>query len=54
MNGAANRSLVALLADRLGVPKSRIAIVMGDTGRDKVVRLEGIDGEKLRELLDKI
>lgn len=43
VDGAANRSLVALLATELGLPKTAVRIVAGETGRTKVVELDGID-----------
>lgn len=37
--GKANAAVLALLARALGVPKSALAIVRGETGRDKLVRI---------------
>jgi uncharacterized protein YggU (UPF0235/DUF167 family) len=37
--GKANAVVLALLARALGVPRSSLAIVRGETGRDKLVRL---------------
>lgn len=37
--GKANAAVIALLAKALGVPKSAILLVSGDTGRDKRVRI---------------
>ena len=37
--GKANTAVLALLAKALGVPKSALSIVRGETGRDKRVRL---------------
>jgi uncharacterized protein (TIGR00251 family) len=42
VDGAANRALLALLADALGVPKSHLSLHSGATGREKVIRIEGI------------
>lgn len=42
-DGQANDAVVALLADRLGVAKSRVSIVSGHTSRDKTVDVEGVD-----------
>jgi uncharacterized protein YggU (UPF0235/DUF167 family) len=36
---------VDFLADVLGVPKSRVEIVAGGTGRDKLVSILDMDGE---------
>lgn len=42
VEGAANKALVAFLADVLDVPKRSIAIVQGHRGREKVVEVEGL------------
>ena len=39
-DGEANEAVLALLADALGVPTSRLHLLRGATGRDKVVRLD--------------
>lgn len=39
-NGRANDAVVKLLADYLDVPKSRIKIAKGLTGRNKVVTID--------------
>lgn len=38
-----NAELVAFLAEVLGVPKSRVEIVAGETGRDKLVSILDMD-----------
>ena len=42
VGGQANAALVKLLAKALGVPKSRLKIVRGETARDKLVRVDGL------------
>jgi uncharacterized protein (TIGR00251 family) len=42
---AANKQLVEFLAEVLGVPKSRVEIVAGATGRDKLVSVLDMDVE---------
>ncbi len=37
--GAANRAVIALLADALGVAPSRLELVRGATSRDKLFRV---------------
>ena len=39
-DGEANEAVLALLAEALGVPTSRLHLLRGATGRDKVVRLD--------------
>jgi len=46
VDGAANEALVALLAERLGLPKGQVSIVRGATGRQKTVELTGITFEE--------
>ncbi len=38
-DGKANKAVIALLAKHLGVAKSRVELVRGETGRDKVFRI---------------
>jgi uncharacterized protein (TIGR00251 family) len=45
IDGAANKALLAFLADLFGLPKSAVTIVSGNAGRRKTVRLAGIDAE---------
>jgi len=42
VDGAANDALIALLAQRLGLPKRAISIARGATGRQKIVEIAGI------------
>jgi uncharacterized protein YggU (UPF0235/DUF167 family) len=39
--GRANAAVIALLAKALGVPKSAVRLVSGDTARLKTVEVEG-------------
>ena len=41
--GRANDAVVGLLADTLGVPRRRVALVSGHGARDKVVELAGVE-----------
>lgn len=40
-DGKANKALIALLAKRLGLPKSSISFISGETSRKKILRLDG-------------
>lgn len=42
VDGAANKALLAFLADWLKVPKSSLRIVTGDAGRVKLVAISGV------------
>ena len=52
VDGKANAALCAFLAERAGVPRSRVSVLRGETARDKVVRLEGVEREALRAALE--
>lgn len=49
VDGAANDALIALLAERLGLPKRDMRIVHGATSRRKMVEIAGITPEVLEE-----
>ncbi len=51
VDGRANDALCRLVAARAGVAPSRVSVVRGAKGRDKVVRVEGVDGAALRTRL---
>jgi uncharacterized protein YggU (UPF0235/DUF167 family) len=51
IDGAANRALIALLAKKLDIARSRIAFQSGETRRDKALRIEGLKPEELEALL---
>lgn len=41
--GRANEAVVGLLAVVLGVPRSRVRVVSGQSGRNKLVEVEGVE-----------
>lgn len=43
VEGAANEACIAFLAKHFGLPRSRVEIVGGQTSRNKIIRLQGID-----------
>ncbi|MEZ2223027.1 DUF167 domain-containing protein [Rhizobium sp. RCC_161_2] len=51
--GKANKALIALLAKSLGVPKSSLSLISGDTARKKILRIDG-DPEDLTDRLNAI
>jgi len=42
-DGAANRALLRLLAEELGVPRGSVSLVLGAASRTKVVEVAGVD-----------
>ena len=50
VEGAANKALIAFLADRLGIAKSALAIEVGDKSRLKIVRVRGAATDALLRL----
>ena len=43
--GRANKSVIEVIARRLGVPKGAVSIVSGERSRKKLLRVEGLNGE---------
>lgn len=53
VKGAANKALVEFLSKRLGVSRSDIAIIGGETAREKRLHIDGLDEATARaRLLD--
>ena len=50
--GKANAAMLELLADTLGVSKSRLYLVRGHTSRDKVVAVDGLTRGEVAQRLD--
>ncbi len=46
VEGAANDAVVALLADALGVPPRAVHIAAGQSGRQKLVDVDGVDAAR--------
>jgi uncharacterized protein len=43
IEGRANNALIELLSDALGVPRREISVVVGASGRDKLIEIAGLD-----------
>lgn len=48
IEGRANEALVALIAKKLKLPKSRVALTGGETARFKTLEIDGLDEAELR------
>jgi len=46
-DGKANAAVLKLLAKALGIPKSRMSIIRGQTNQDKVIALGGVTSSEL-------
>ena len=49
--GEATKAALALTAELLGLPKSRVTLVRGATSREKLVALEGMTQAQVRQRL---
>lgn len=54
VDGEANQALIDYLSGLLGVPKRNINLVKGETSRNKLVEISGIDRELLLKKVGKI
>ncbi len=50
-NGKANIELIRFLSEALGIGKSNLELIHGQTSRDKTVRITGLSAEGLAALL---
>ena len=49
---AANKELIEFLAARLGVSTDHIEVVAGETGREKIVSVEGVSVDQVEAMLN--
>jgi uncharacterized protein (TIGR00251 family) len=52
VEGRANEALLRLLAKVLEIPCSSLAIVRGQTSRDKIVAVDGLEAAEVRRRLE--
>jgi hypothetical protein len=50
-DGRANEALIAFLAERLNLPRTRINLIQGQTSRSKTVRITGLSAPEAEALL---
>jgi uncharacterized protein YggU (UPF0235/DUF167 family) len=48
VDGAANAELIRLVAAAVGVPRTRVALVVGASSRRKLIEIEGVDVATIR------
>jgi uncharacterized protein YggU (UPF0235/DUF167 family) len=48
VEGAANEAVIALIADHLGIARSRVTLVRGSTARQKRIAIAGVTRDDLR------
>ena len=51
VKGKANKELIALLAQRLGLSKGDLVILKGHTSRNKIISIAGLTREELNRRL---
>ena len=51
VDGAANAALVRLVAKYLGIPRGAISIIHGATGRNKILKVEGLSARQIKNRL---
>jgi uncharacterized protein (TIGR00251 family) len=51
--GKANAAVIDLLARSLGLPRSSIRVLRGETSQDKTVEITGLDDAALRAALER-
>lgn len=51
VDGAANAALVRLVAKYLGLSRGAISIIHGATGRNKILKIEGLSARQIKNRL---
>ena len=51
VKGKANKELIALLSQVLGVDRSRVSITKGHTSRNKIIAIDGLGQEEITKRL---
>jgi uncharacterized protein (TIGR00251 family) len=50
-DGRANAALITFIADRLGVARAQVTLLMGVTSRSKALRIVGLTSDQVAERL---
>lgn len=51
VDGKANVALCRFVAARVGVPRGAVSVVRGESSRDKLLRVEGVESDAVRAAL---
>ena len=51
--GQANRALLELIAQMLGIPKTAVDIIRGQSSRSKVIAIHGLTNDEVKDILDR-
>lgn len=51
VDGAANEELIRLIAKLFDTPRSRVALIAGQSSKNKLVRVSGISAEEAEKVL---
>lgn len=51
--GRANQALLELMADTLGISRSALSIIRGQTSRNKVIAVQGLTLDELKSILER-
>jgi uncharacterized protein (TIGR00251 family) len=54
VDGAANKALIAFLAEALGIPRNQVDIVAGETSERKLISLVGVAPEDVEATLRRL
>lgn len=49
--GRANKELETFLAESLALPRKQVSVQVGETARDKLIRIEGIERDRALKIL---
>ena len=50
-DGQDNQAMIQLLTEVLSIPEADVAIIAGETGRDKIISVLGLDAVSLTKLI---
>ena len=53
VDGKANKEIMEVLSDALGIPKRCFSFKTGESSKTKLVEVEGLDNAALKEVLEK-